>query len=223
MRARASFREVRVGFWKEEPSLARCLDGVEEGEVIIVPLFMSGGYFTQEIIPRELRLEGAVTRRGGAVLRYTPPVGGHRALADLISERAQEAGAGRGTTLVVLGHGTPRNANSEVNIRQQAERVARKGAYAHVLTLFLDQAPRMTQVWDLAPTDHIVVTPLFMSDGWHVDDTIPGELGLEGERLQKAGRTLVYTPAVGTHPRMAEVIDELVREAVMGCGESAHE
>ena len=57
----AQFGEIHVGFWKEEPSLSRCLDAVSTPWVVIVPLFMSSGYFTEQVIPREMRLRGRVT------------------------------------------------------------------------------------------------------------------------------------------------------------------
>ena len=38
------------------------LDTVESDEVYVVPAFISEGYFTQQVIPREFGLEGPVTR-----------------------------------------------------------------------------------------------------------------------------------------------------------------
>ena len=56
IRDRGIFAEVREAFWKEEPSLRNALRTVEATEVVVVPLFVSEGYFTDEVIPRELRL-----------------------------------------------------------------------------------------------------------------------------------------------------------------------
>ena len=57
VRATGAFDEVREGFWKEEPSFREVLRTVESDEVYVVPLFISEGYFTEEVIPRELRLD----------------------------------------------------------------------------------------------------------------------------------------------------------------------
>src|SRR6056297_1920072 len=57
VRETGAFDEVRTGFWKEEPSLREVLRTVEADEVYVVPLFISEGYFTEQVIPRELRLE----------------------------------------------------------------------------------------------------------------------------------------------------------------------
>lgn len=212
MQQRGIFDEVRVGFWKEEPSLARCMDGLEDGVATVVPLFMSSGYFTEQVIPREMGLTGPITHRGGLSIRYTAPIGGHPRIADLIRERAREAGADRTAAVAVLGHGTPRNPNSEKTIYEQAERVARAREFAEVVTVFLDQAPAMSRIWELTRAYHVVVVPLFMSDGWHVDETIPEELGLAGQRALRGERVMSYTPAIGTHPRISGIIDALVRE-----------
>jgi sirohydrochlorin ferrochelatase len=49
-------------FWKEEPSLRDVLflfDPESIREVYVVPNFISEGYFTQTVVPRELELNGA--------------------------------------------------------------------------------------------------------------------------------------------------------------------
>ncbi len=212
MRKRGLFDEVRVGFWKEEPSLARCLDGLSAGVATVVPLFMSSGYFTEQVVPREMKLSGSLTQRGALSIRYTGPIGAHAGIADLIRERAREAGADASTAIAVLGHGTPRNPNSEKTIYEQAERVAKAREFAEVVTVFLDQEPGMGRIWELTRAYHVVVVPLFMSDGWHVDETIPDELGLSGQQALRGERVMSYTPAIGTHPRISGIIDALIRD-----------
>src|SRR6187549_216469 len=61
IRARGLFAEVVCAFWKEEPSLREVLRTVDSPEVFVVPNFISEGYFTQEVIPRELGLSGKQT------------------------------------------------------------------------------------------------------------------------------------------------------------------
>ena len=209
IRQRGLFDEVLTAFWKEEPSLSRALDGCSADDVTVVPVFMSAGYFTNEVIPREMGLNGRVTCVGGKHVRYTPPVGSHPALAKVIVQRAVEAGAEPGDALAVLGHGTERNRDSEANIYQQTENVRRLGRFAEVLTVFMDQAPGMNDLFALTSASNVVVVPVFIADGWHAAQTIPGELGgLGGD-----GRRLRYAAAVGTHPSIAEVILELATEA----------
>ena len=133
IRAVGAFDEVRAGFWKEEPHVREVLRTVTADEVFVVPLFISEGYFTEEVIPRELRLEGwaedawesdgtsatSVTLTAadtGQRVHYCGPAGTHEAMTDVIVRRAEsvtgDPDVGEGFGLAVVGHGTKRNGNS---------------------------------------------------------------------------------------------------------------
>ncbi|MGH2632021.1 MAG: CbiX/SirB N-terminal domain-containing protein [Tepidiformaceae bacterium] len=213
LRSSGEWAEVRTGFWKEEPQLSRALDGCRASDVTVVPVFMSAGYFTNEVIPREMRLQGRLNCIVGHVVRYTGPIGAHRSLARVIVQRAMEAGGQPGDALAVLGHGTPRNPDSERNIYQQAGIVRELKAFAQVTTIFLDQEPNMRGVFEMVEAETVVVVPLFIADGWHVGETIPEDLALDGVETRRGGRRLRYARAVGTHPAVADVVAELAREA----------
>lgn len=213
LRASGRFDDVRVGRWKEEPSLSRVLDGCDAELVTIVPMFMSAGYFTRTVVPREMGLSGPETTRGRQVIRYTAPVGAHPALASVIVERALEAGATRDDAVAVLGHGTRRDSESEKNIYRMATLVRETARFAEVEAVFLDQEPNMLQLLDIFSAPTVVVVPLFIADGWHVGQTIPEDLALDGAETRREGRIVRYTPPVGTHPSMASVVLELATEA----------
>lgn len=197
-----SWDEVLVGFWKEEPSLSRALDGCTASEVTVVPVFMSEGYFTSEVIPAEMDLDGPVTRREGRTIRCTRPVGAHPALAGIVVERALEAGATPDDALFVLGHGTPRNAGSASAVQAQVERVRDAGRFAHVDAVFTDQAPNVADIPDLAGERNAVVVPFFASEGWHV-----GQVAANGARAVR------YAEPAGTHPGIPAVIRDLALAA----------
>ena len=213
VRAMGLFDQVRASFWKEEPSLSRALDGFDCDDVTIVPVMISSGYFTSDVIPREMGLNGRMTSIAGKRIRYTGPIGGHPALASVIVQRAREAGADGSEALAVLGHGTPRHPESAANVFRQAAFVREMRAFAEVGTIFLDQDPNMRSVFEIVSAEAIVVVPLFVADGWHVGETIPEDLALDGAETRRGGRRLRYAAAVGTHPSVATVICELADEA----------
>ena len=65
--------------------------------VCVVPNFISEGYFTRTVIPRELGARRRrVTRRAdvGQDWVYCPPVGNHPAMTDLLLQRAREVAPG---------------------------------------------------------------------------------------------------------------------------------
>jgi len=213
MRRAGQFDEVRVAFWKEEPALSRALDGCDSDDVTVVPVFISSGYFTEEVIPREMGLTGRMSRVDGRTVRYTAPIGGHPSLARVLATRAREAGAATSDGVAVLGHGTGRTANSERNVFAQAEALRATGEFAEVEAVFLDQEPSMHDVLSIMHTERVFVVPLFIADGWHVGQTIPEDLALDGPETRRGGRVLRYAGAAGTHPAVADVITTLACEA----------
>ena len=90
-------------------------ESVDSGEIYIVPNFISEGYFCQQVLPRELRLNGPTTLRNERLIHYCDPVGIHPNMTKLLLQRADEVAPGvpRGeTSLVIVGHGTSLNENS---------------------------------------------------------------------------------------------------------------
>jgi sirohydrochlorin cobaltochelatase len=226
IRAAGLFDEVRECFWKEEPSMREVFDLVEAEEVYVVPLFISQGYFTEEVVPRELGLSGAApstTERGGRTVHYCQPIGTHPWMTEMILRRAEEiAGLSDAEAaesgLLIIGHGTERNANSaEVIHRVTAE--AAGHVFGTVRAGFLDQSPEVDEVLASFEERRVVLVPFFGAEGWHTQETIPDDLGINRPAVnpvsEKDGRTLFYAAPVGTFPEIAEIIVQRAREA--GC------
>src|SRR5215204_7496232 len=117
IRETGEFDEVVECFWKEEPSMRHVLDTVESQEVYVVPAFISEGYFTQQVIPRELGLTGPFTRKGEKTVRYAGPLGPYGGMADVILERVEDLLHGKEVppgrrALVLLGPGPDPTKNS---------------------------------------------------------------------------------------------------------------
>ncbi len=224
IRGRGLFAEVHCCFWKEEPSMREALYMIDSDEVYVVPDFISEGYFTQDVIPRELQLVGPSTVVRGKTLHYCLPVGVHPSMTGLILRRAKEVAPGvdpAETTLIITGHGTGLNQNSNKAIRDQALLIAASGAgYAAVLDAYMEEQPFIAE-WDkLAHTPNVIVVPFFIADGLHSFQDIPVLLGIENEVGPAAsqcdafrqnphtlrGKTLYYSSAIGTERLIADVI-----------------
>jgi sirohydrochlorin cobaltochelatase len=217
IRRSGEFDEVVECFWKEEPSMRHVLDLVEADEVYVVPAFISEGYFTQQVIPRELGLDGPLTRRGARTIRYAGPLGTFERMADVILERVEDLMRGRDVSgsvaLVLLGHGTDLNKNSGGVIYLNAGRIRERGLYDAVEVGFLDQQPEIGSVVERARAENVILIPVFIAEGWHTRETIPEDLGLSGEVTLRADKTIFYGAPVGTHPSMASLISARAREA----------
>jgi sirohydrochlorin cobaltochelatase len=189
IRRRKVFVDVECAFWKEEPSLRDALflfDPKPIREVYVVPNFISEGYFTQTVIPRELELNGRITKRSsGQIWKYCEPVGNHSMMTELLLKRAgkvaQDVNPAQ-TTLLIVAHGTDLNENSAVAAKREAENIRGLGKYAEVLNVYMEESPLVSDWQKLTSTPNVVVVPFFISDGLHSYEDIPVLLGITGER-----------------------------------------
>ena len=229
IRSRGIFAEVYCCFWKEEPSMREAWYQIDADEVYVVPDFISEGYFTQDVIPRELQLTSPTTQVRGKAFHYCLPVGVHRSMTDLIVKRAREVAPDvdpAQTTLIITGHGTGLNQNSTKAIRDQVDLIAATGTYAAVLDAYMEEQPFIAEWEQMSATPHVIVVPFFISDGLHSFQDIPVLLGIESEVGAAAsqrevfrqnphhlrGKTLYYTSAIGTERLLADVILDQVSD-----------
>lgn len=225
LRRRGVFSEVACAFWKEEPSFREVFYMLDAAEVYVVPLFISEGYFTQEVLPRELRLTGRITKFIGKTIRYCDPVGMHPSMTRLLLRRAEALAADvprSSTALIVVGHGTSLNENSKAAVRTQVALLRRESGFAEVVEAYMEEPPLISG-WDQFTTaPHVIVVPFFIADGLHSYEDIPVMLGIREKSAGSAsasqhrifqqnpheirGRQLYYSAAIGTDPLLAEVI-----------------
>ncbi len=223
------FGSVHCAFWKEEPSFRQIWPMIEETEVYVVPNFISEGYFTRQVLPRELEIEGHTTARDGRMIHYCDPVGVHPAMTRLLIKRAKEiidkSVKLEETTLIIVGHGTNLNKKSTEAIRVQVDAIRASGEpFANVLDAYMEEAPFISDWQSLTDAPTVVVVPFFISDALHSFQDIPVLLGIETEPTAAASqrdvfrqnpyrfgdRTLYYSSAIGTDPSLAEVIVDQV-------------
>ncbi len=197
-RRRGIFGQVIECFWKLEPGIAGVLRGVFASRVFIVPIFISEGYFTEQVVPRELGLCAKdqpdfprIQKRGTQTLYYCGPVGTHDSMTGVILARAREvvekfpfprAPKPGKTALFIAGHGTGNNENSRKAIERQVDIIRAKNLYAEVHPVFMEEDPRIGSSYKMASVRNIVMVPFFISDGLHSYEDIPEMLG-EPKRL----------------------------------------
>jgi sirohydrochlorin cobaltochelatase len=237
IRRRKIFADVGCAFWKEEPSLRDGLflfDPESIREVCVVPNFISEGYFTQTVVPRELELNGRITkRRNGQTWKYCEPVGNHPMMTELLLKRASEVAPRADpaeSSLLIVAHGTDLNENSAVAAKREAEKIRALVKYATVLNVYMEEQPLVSDWRKLTKTRHVVVVPFFISDGLHTYEDIPVLLGIavaagvdcgrpgsappgtaRGEIFRRnpyriGDRNLFYAPSIGTDPGIADII-----------------
>ncbi len=208
-------------------------------QVYVVPNFISEGYFTQTVVPRELELNGRITKRSNdQIWNYCEPVGNHPMMTELLLKRAHDVATDvdpAETSLLIVAHGTDLNENSAVAAKREAEKIRALGEFAAVLNVYMEESPLVSNWRKLTKTRHVVVVPFFISDGLHSYEDIPVLLGIavaagvdrgrpgsapsataRGEIFRHNpyridGRSLFYAPSIGTDPGFADIILEQVQ------------
>jgi sirohydrochlorin cobaltochelatase len=230
LRARGTFREVRVGFWKGRPHLRDAVARARAPVVLVIPWLFSEGWFWRRAIPKALGLRGRRAFAGGRLLLYARPVGTHPAMADAVLRCASAVLRGargrppprRRTTLLVVGHGTPRDPRSARAVRSVAARLRRRRLWAEVRPAFLEQEPSARAALRASRTPFVVAVPFFAGDGPHSRRDLPLLMGLRrrGGRVPRnpvraRGRPSVWCArAVGTGPWMLRAVLDRARETL---------
>ena len=208
IRDQSIFGEVACAFKLEEPKITEVPNLVKAERVFVVPVTISEGQFTGEIIPSHLGLrpkgevagsDGEYTypkegSTGGKELIYCKPVGTHSLMTDVLINRAEEVVRCHPfpreprpdeTALVIAGHGTQQNANSRKAVEAQVELIRARGEYAEVLPAFMEETPLITDCYEVAQARYIVIVPFFISGGLHAVEDIPVLLGEPSDRVKE--------------------------------------
>ena len=214
------FDEVSPAFHQGEPAFAAVLDRMTADEITVVPVMTSGGYYSDLVLPRELARN---TRYAAVKIRQTIPVGSHPGMVDLVADRAAElAGAMNmtpsDTCLVLVGHGTQRHPGSRGATDHLAESLAQRCLWGQVLAAFLDDQPKIEGVCARAGHPNVLVLPFMINDGPHATRDTPQRIGLavaDGDAPPFIGRVgdrrVICDAAIGTDPRIVELILDLAR------------
>ena len=198
IRSRGVFGQVLEAYWKQEPSFAAALRSAWHRDVFVVPFFVSEGYFTTQVIPRELGLpliDGMAGPGSHEVGRhrvhYGAPVGTHPSMTGVIASRARqvverhpspEGRPGPGEcSLFVAGHGTSNSENSRRAIEDHVAVLRGQGLFHDVHAVFMEESPRIEEVPDMAGAANVVVVPFFLSNGLHSQEDIPVMLGASAD------------------------------------------
>ncbi|MHB9288177.1 CbiX/SirB N-terminal domain-containing protein [Halobacteriales archaeon Cl-PHB] len=210
VRATGEFDRVESASVYGDPTLADAL--ASASDPVVVPLFLSDGYYTRDVLPAALAAATSPDR----TVDYAPPVGTHAAVTDIVRDRIDGAvpAPDRSVGLALVGHGSTSHGQSGDSTRAHAAKIRETGPYSAVKTFFLDEDRRVDALVGAFDTDELVVVPFFVSAGHHVTEDVPDRVGFAVEaaypdRVTTAtvdDTTLHYTPPVGTSPQVVDVV-----------------
>ncbi|MDA2933146.1 hypothetical protein MYX82_02255, partial [Acidobacteria bacterium AH-259-D05] len=132
----------------------------------------------------------------------------------IISQQAacapSQAGRQKGA-VVLAAHGSGRESRAKTIVQAHARRLEREYGFQEVAVAFRQGSPSFAEVIDSIAMDDITVVPFFASNGHYSRTVLPRELSLNRRYSQVRLR---FTQPVGTHPQMAILVSNRVREIV---------
>lgn len=102
--------------------------------------------------------------------------------------------------LLLVGHGSSRVTTGRVAACRLADALREMGLFAEVQACFWKEAPLLSL--DLVASPTVYVVPYFSGVGIFTRKLIPEKLGLTGTTSHINGRTIRYSPPVGSHPEI---------------------
>lgn len=225
IRSQNLFSEVLTAFWKEAPYFSEILEQVQAESVYIVPNFISEGFYTKGIIPREFKMTGRVSAVGQKQLYYCDPVGSHQAMTRALLCQAEEVLGGSDfnasdVDLILVGHGTLKNKKSTEAIKRQVQLISEQGIFRQCVDAYMEE-PALISEWEtLTESDQVVVVPFFIADGLHSYEDIPELMDLPPlapagdfpRPMTLRGKKVWYARSIGNQPEMTNVILDMVRD-----------
>lgn len=207
--ARGIAGRVGFGFIKGEPGIADAARSLTAPRLLVYPLFLSAGYFTGVRLPQLLAQD---PRARAHRLRILPPLGLDPGFPDVVAARAERAAASRGhapekATVVLLAHGSSKDAGSRTATRHIAAALRQLGRFAAVCDAYLEEPPSLAEAVSRL-SGPLVIVGLFAGEGLHGADDMTRLLGETG----RAG--VCHAGVAGTWPEIADVVGgTLARES----------
>ncbi|MFQ5463147.1 MAG: CbiX/SirB N-terminal domain-containing protein [Phycisphaerae bacterium] len=214
-----AFNEVVACFHQGTPAFSEVLDRMLADTITVVPLMTSEGYFAREVLPAALRCN----RRFDEVrVKITPVLGAHEAIPNMLADRVRTLCGEhrippRAVSVVVVGHGTRRNAQSRNQTIQTAQAVAELGPWAQTVHAFIDDDPAAATALGRCGSGAVVVVPFLISAGPHARH-LPHQLGLDAPRrvvlpftCHRSEGTVIVDEPLLRHPALPELVGELAR------------
>ena len=107
------------------------------------------------------------------------------------------------TAILLLGHGSSKHPDSSSSVRLHAKILHERGGFDEVHVAFLKEEPLVENALGLIESEEIWIVPDFLAEGYFTRQIIPEMLELDSQP-----ETVHYGDPVGTHPMMAELIDQ---------------
>lgn len=118
------------------------------------------------------------------------------------------------TALVLAGHGSHISPNTAGLIWQYVDALRARGAADEITAAFWKEPPFFHNVLSSVTASDITIVPIFTANGYFTQTVVPTEMGLQGPITEIDGRTIRFTPPLGTHPQIRALVEKRAQEAL---------
>ncbi len=198
---RSEFVCVTGGVLNGEPALEAALrQAAQNGakQILLYPMFMSDGYFVQNILPKKI-----AAARLSIPIRILKPFGLDRRVPLMMLENALRAASSAEldpakVDLLIAGHGSKFGPGNADATRAAAKAMAEHSPFKSIDFAFLEEEPFILEALR-KHHNRSVVCGFFSGEGMHAGDDIPAAIA-------KSGAAAIYAGPIGLDPRVAELI-----------------
>ena len=228
---RSGYKNTYYSFiGRESPSISEMMeaaknDGIEH--LTVIPYLMSTGEMSLKYIPQKLGINGFYGEQtsgmpGGIRVNYLRPIGESPKIAEIYDDLIKHTPAGKGKkALMLISHGSKMGYRYGLldNVKTEMIHLGYRDIYTASVEF---EDPPVNECAEQMVKDgirHIIAVPLLLASGVHHKEDIPVALGLkEGmskgtARIWNRDIRIDITPPVGKHPKMKEIISEIVENA----------
>jgi sirohydrochlorin cobaltochelatase len=230
------FSTVTPAFLYGDPEISNVLDRLPPGgDVVVVPVMTSEGYYSQRVFPRKLAENKSLDQHRVFI---SSALGMHPKVPGMVARRIENVlsllpADPSDFTVVFIGHGTTRNKKSGRATMDLAAavqgRLSTNGDPRPVIRVaFLDQPPAASVAAARVKTLHTLVVPYLVSRGPHTTVDVPEAFGLPSgptikyplvetfvDETSQAERLCICDTPIGMYAGMSELVLELATDQMM--------
>ena len=195
------------------------LPDLPEGEVFILPFFMSDGFFVRRKIPELFGLKNRERIEGGRHLVLCDAIGVDPELADIIVASVENTARRIGENLsnisvLLVAHGSSKNAASREAAILQRDRIRAQKKFSMVDLALLEEPPSITEMlkkFETLPSRTIVVVGLFSANGPHAAKDVPEAIkAYKQDATGDGSLNIFYDGAVGIRSDIVRLIQSSI-------------
>ncbi len=166
--------KITPAFLQGEPQMTKVLESLPEGDVIVIPVMTSDGYYLRKL-PEKFASNG---NAGKFKFHLSSVFGMHAMIADEMESLVKHHLSSfhlklEETTVVVVGHGTRRNQTSGESTYRLTNTLANRFPGLNCLAGFLDQDPTAETIAAEITTPNTIILPFLISRGPHITEDVP--------------------------------------------------